>query len=330
MIFGALLFAASATVIAIAGWGLVAAADVIAERTRLGRAFLGMILIATVTSLPELSTGISAVTLANSPDIAVGAVVGSCVFNLFLFVLADLLAGRVAFYGRLRSSHNLTGAFGIVLLGLLAISVLAPDTARWSVGHVGVYSIMLAAFYLGAARLLYVVDVKLAPDVEQARTEPRMSLAAAFVRCVAASVVVVIAGAVLAVSGDSLATALELSDTFVGTLLVAAATSLPELVTMWAAVRLGTYDLAAGNLLGSNLFNMMLIVIYDAAYLKGPLLTSVSDSIAAPAVIAMVMTAVVVAAQNYVRRTKPHVVDLWAGICLAGLYLLNAWLLLQS
>lgn len=330
MLGPALIFLACAAAIGAAGWALVAATDVIAERSGIGRAFLGMILVATVTSLPELSTGIGAVTLAGSPDIAVGAVVGSCVFNLLLFAVADVVSGRVAFFGRLRSSHNLTAAFGVVLLGMLALAVLAPATARVAIGHVGLYSALLAAFYFGGARLLYAVDVALAPDTEQAAGQPQMSMRTAIIRCVIASAVVIVAGAFLAISSDMLATRLQLTDTFVGVLLVAAATSIPELVTVWAAVRLQSLDLAAGNLLGSNLFNMVLIVIYDAAYLDGPLLASTSATLAAPAVIAMAMTAVIVAALNYVRRSEPHAVDIWAGACLISLYLFNAWLLFQA
>lgn len=330
MLGSAFLFAISAAAIGAAGWMLVAAADVIADRSRLGRAFVGMILVATVTSLPELATGVSAVTLAGSPDIAVGAVVGSCVFNLLLFAFADLASRDVAFYGRLSSSHNLTAAFGIVLLGLLALSLLAPETARLGLGHVGLYSVLLAAFYLGGARLLYAVDVNLAPDVEAAPVEAKMSMRAAIARCIAAAIVVIGAGALLAVSSEHLARELELSQSFVGVLLVAAATSLPELVTVWAAVRLNSFDLAAGNLLGSNLFNMVLLVFYDLVYFKGPLLASASDTLAAPAVVAIVMTAVIIAALNYVRRTRPGPVDIWAGASLITLYLFNAWLLFQA
>jgi cation:H+ antiporter len=326
MILSVAVFLGCAVVIGVAGWVLVAAADVVAERTKLERAFLGMVLVATVTSLPELSTGLGAVTLAGSPDIAVGAVVGSCVFNLLLFVLADAASGRVAFYGQLRTSHNLTAAFGIVQLGLLAVAMLAPDAARIMIGPVGLYSVLLAALYFGSARLLYAVGVSTAPEVEEAPARSAMSLRGAITRCVISGVAVILAGAVLAVSADRIAEAARLSDSLVGLLLVAAVTSLPELVTVLAAVRLKAYDLAAGNLLGSNVFNMVLLVVYDAAWLDGSLLSSASDTIAESAVLAIVMTAVIVAALNFVRRTRRQVVDYWAGAALVALYLFNAWL----
>jgi len=139
-----------------------------------------------------------------------------------------------------------------------------------------------------------------------------------------------VAGAFLAISADAIAEAAGLSDSFVGVLPVATATSLPELVTVLAALRIGAYDLVAGNLLGSNLFNMVVLAVDDLAYREGPLLATASNILAAPAVIAMIMTAVVIAALNYVRRAKPGPIDLWAGASLVALYLLNAWLLFRA
>jgi cation:H+ antiporter len=324
------VFVLCAVVITGAGWVLVGAAEVIAERTKLGRAFLGMILLATITSLPELSTGISAVAVVGSPDIAVGDVVGSCVFNLLLFALADAVSPRVAFYGKLSHTHNLTASFGVILIGLLVLAILAPETACLSVGHVGIYSVLLAALYLGAARLLYAVNLRAVPASEEPGTQPRISLLAAVIRCVGAAAAVTIAGSLLAVSADRITTESGLSASFVGAQFVAAATSLPEVVTTLAAVRLRAFDLAAGNLLGSNLFNMVILVVDDIAYLDGPLLASTSDTLATPAIIAIVMTAVIMSAINFVKRIKPHPVDAGAGVSLAVLYLLNAWLLYDA
>jgi len=187
----------------------------------------------------------------------------------------------------------------------------------------------LGAFYLGSARLLYLVDVRVKREGAR-EAEPRMSMRAALIRCAGASVVIVAGGIALALSADALATRAGLTDTFVGVLLLAAATSLPEMIIVLSAVRMRSYDLAAGNLLGANLVNGMLIAVYDLAYLDGPILASVSDLIAAPAVVAMIMTAVIITALNYVRRSAPGPVDIWAGLSLVSLYLFNAWLLFQA
>jgi cation:H+ antiporter len=260
----------------------------------------------------------------------VGDVVGSCVFNLLLFAVADMICPGVAFYSRLSPAHNLTAAFSTLLLGILVLAILVPETARFSIGHVGVYSLVLAALYFGAARLLYAVNVSPTRASEEKTLGPAISLRSAVVRCVAAASAIMVAGIFLALSASRIAEEAGLTESFVGALLVAAATSMPELATTLAAVRLGAFDLAAGNLLGSNLFNMLILVIDDVAYFDGPLLASASNVLAIPAVVAIIMTTVVIAALNYVKRTKPHGVDVWAGVSLSALYALNAWVLFSN
>ena len=83
------------------GWGgfkLSRYGDVIAEKTGMGGTSVGLVLMASVTSLPELVTGISAVSIANAPDIAVGDVLGSCVFNLLIIVVLDILYRKQSVY----------------------------------------------------------------------------------------------------------------------------------------------------------------------------------------------------------------------------------------
>ena len=86
--------------------------DVIAEKTGLGRAWIGAILIAGVTSLPELASGVSAVAWLNAPNLAAGAVLGSCLFNLALIAMIDLAyqPGRVL--AKAQEVHILSGGLG--------------------------------------------------------------------------------------------------------------------------------------------------------------------------------------------------------------------------
>lgn len=115
---------ACAILIAIAGTKLSRYADVIADKTGLSGNWIGLILLATVTSLPGLATGISAVTIAGAPNIAVGDVLGSCVFNLAILVLLDFLHRGDSVYSRANQGHILSAGFGIVLLGFVAMNLL--------------------------------------------------------------------------------------------------------------------------------------------------------------------------------------------------------------
>lgn len=127
LVWGKLFVAIS--VIAVAGSALSRYGDLIARRTRLSGSWIGLLLLSTATSLPELFTGVSAVAFANTPNIAVGNVFGSCIFNLAILVILDALNRDDSVFGEMDESHLLTAAFGIILLGFAAAGLLvAPGS----------------------------------------------------------------------------------------------------------------------------------------------------------------------------------------------------------
>jgi cation:H+ antiporter len=98
--------------------------DIIAEKTGLGRTWVGFIMLASITSLPELITGISAVTISNVPDIAVGAVLGSCVFNILIYAALDITYRREPLSTRAHQGNTLSAGLGILLLSFVAFSLV--------------------------------------------------------------------------------------------------------------------------------------------------------------------------------------------------------------
>jgi cation:H+ antiporter len=123
---------------------------------------------------------------------------------------------------------------------------------------------------------------------------------------------------------DGLATALGLSRTFVGTVLMAIVTTLPEMAVTLGALRLGALDMAIGNLLGSNLFNVMIIAVDDLFYLRGPLLEDAAPVHAGTAITALVMTGLVIV--GLVMRPQGRVLRItsWVSVSLMAAYLINA------
>ena len=116
-------FIALAVIIFFSGSKLLKYGDIIAEKTGLGRTWIGVILMASVTSLPELITGISSVTLFDLPNITVGDILGSCMFNILIITLLDALAGSVPISTKVHEGHVLSASFGILLLGLVGITI---------------------------------------------------------------------------------------------------------------------------------------------------------------------------------------------------------------
>jgi cation:H+ antiporter len=143
-------------VIGYAGYYLSRYGDIIAEKSGISASWIGLILLSTATSLPELVTGITAVTFANAPDIAVGDALGSTVFNLTILVLLDALYKRETFYSRAAQGHILSASLGTLLIAFAGFSILM-DHAGMSPSylHIGSYTPLIVMVYLVSMRAVY-------------------------------------------------------------------------------------------------------------------------------------------------------------------------------
>ena len=313
--------------IGVAGVKLSRYGDIIAEKSGMSRGWVGLILLATVTSLPELVTGLSAVTVARAPDIAVGDILGSCVFNLLIIVLLDFMYRKESVYTRARQGNVVAAGYGIALIGFTGFNLLLYQAEAMPVFfHVGFYTPVILLLYLLAMRSLYLYEQTQLSDYVEDRVEryPDMTLKQAVRGYVLAAIAVVAAGIWLPFIAKDLATVMAWEQSFVGTLFVAAITSAPEVVVTVAALRLGAIDLAIGNLFGSNLFNIAILAIDDLAYLPGPLLADVSLTHATSAFSAMMMSGLAVV--GLVLRPASRVLRTvsWISLLLLVVYLLNA------
>lgn len=320
-------FAVCLLLIGVAGVHLTRYGDAIADKTGLGGSWVGLVLLATVTSLPELANGVSSVTLADVPDIAVGNLLGACVFNLLIFMLIDVLQRGDSMYCRVSPGHLLSAAFGVLLLGFVALAILlAHDGANWAIGHVGAYAAVIVLIYAAGVRTIFRYERRGVAQFASSEPDrfPHLSLRAVVLRYAAAGLVVVAAGIWLPFVGAGLAQEMGWSEGFVGTVLVALVTTLPELVVTLAAVRLGALDMAVANLFGSNLFNVLVIAIDDVLYAPGPLLGVVAETHAVSALAAVMMSAVAVIGLFFRARTRVLRRVGWASLALVAIYLLNA------
>jgi cation:H+ antiporter len=321
---------ACVAVIGVAGVRLSRYGDIIAEKSGFSRGWVGLILLATVTSLPELVTGLSSVTVAQVPDIAVGDIMGSCVFNLLIIVVLDFMYRKESVYTRARLGNVLSAGYGIALIGFAGFNILLyRDGMVPSIGHVGLYSPVIVLLYLLAMRSLYRYEQAQVSEYVEDRLElhPEMSLKQAIQGYVMASVAVVAAGIWLPFIAKDLAAAMAWEQSFVGTLFVAAVTSAPEVVVTVAALRMGAVDLAIGNLFGSNLFNIAILAIDDLVYLKGPLLADVSLTHATSAFSAMMMSGLAVVGLVLRPTSRVFRTVSWISLLLLVIYLLNLWFL---
>jgi len=322
-----LQFALCALLVARAGYALCVSADRIAQATGLTGGWIGLALLATVTSLPELASGISAVAIVDAPNLAVGNALGACVFNLLFLVVIDVLQRQQPIYHRASAAHLLSAAFGVVMLGFVAMSLVLAGRAP-ALLHLGLYSPVLLALYLLALRSVFAHE----RDMKRAMKLPDMAVASGpplqprrdWLQFAMAAAVVLAAGTWLPTLGDEMARAMGWSRSFVGTLFMAFVTTLPEIAVTLSALRLGALDMAFGNLLGSNLFNVLILAVDDAFYRRGPLLADAAPVHAGTAVAAIVMSGLVMI--GLVMRPQGRALRMlsWVSVGLLATYLLNA------
>lgn len=286
-------FMGCAVVIILSGAKLTTYGDKISELTGWGNAWVGLILIASVTSLPELMTGIGSVTLVHEPDLAAGNVFGSCVFNLFILSLIDARI-KHPITSLVKTSHLYAGLFGIILIAVSGLAIML-DEVTLALLWISPFSILLILVYLAAIWGMFQFTQSEKENHPHANTDSQHTkgeLKKAVFAYSANALVVIGAALFLPYFGEQLAHLSGLSNTFFGTLFLAAATSLPELVVSYAAIRMGAFDLLVGNLLGSNVFNIFILALTDIFYTRGSLFADIKADHLDSVMVVIIMTAV--------------------------------------
>ncbi|MDX8046436.1 sodium:calcium antiporter [Gracilibacillus sp. S3-1-1] len=275
-----ILFFTAAIIVIVAAIQLNKYGDVINQKSSMSGAMVGTFLIGGATSLPELTTSLTAVYIDN-PDIAVGNMLGSNVFNVLILMSFDLIYSRKRVFNKIQERAHLPVAnTGFVMTVLLVFAIFLDNSPSYF--NIGIEMYMLIILYLFVVR-------KLDNEEEEIEVNSNYTLGQGITRFVLAAAVVFIAGSTLTITGDAIAEQTGMNASFVGSFLIAASTSLPELVTVLAAFQMARYSLAIGSILGSNLFNLQLLVITDIFYQKGPILSMTSISNAMTAMLGLMM-----------------------------------------
>ncbi len=314
------ILVASGGVLVLAGGALARAADAIAEATGIGRVWVGTVLLAGATSLPELTTDIAAVRLG-APDLAVGDLFGSTMANMLILAMLDLWPPRRQILRHATFDHALAGCLAIGMTVVAAMFIVAPT--RFTILGIGPGSIVLVVMYLAGTRAIYRQGIR-TPEVRPAKAPradgppaeapltdgspaeapltdalPATTATRAILRFVVLAVVILAVAPPFAWSAHRLAEISGLGSTFVGTVLVGLSTSLPELVASLAAIRMGAFDLAVGNLFGSNGFNMIVFFALDIAQPGGSVFNAIESTHVISALLGVLLMSVGLAAIVY-------------------------------
>jgi cation:H+ antiporter len=287
-----IVFLVSAAVLVAAAIYLSKNADVIAKRTGLGGAFVGTLLLASATSLPELLTAVNSIN-QGEPNLSGGTFFGSAMFNMALIGVLDLFYRQGRLLHRVAISHALTA--GVVMLLLATAVFFIQADLDVQLGIIGGETLVIFAFYLMGAYLIQqnsrLVDIE--TEISHTDTSrPLPLLGNAIVKFALAAGVLIFVVPVLVTSSIEIAEITGLTTGFVGTALLAFVTSLPEVVATFSALRFKAYDMALGNLFGANLFNMFALGIADLFYTQGSVFAALDPSLGFAGILALMMTAI--------------------------------------
>lgn len=264
-----IVFLASAVFVVYLGTYLAKYGDALATLTGWGRLFVGSILVALATSLPEVSNNITAVRIDN-PQLALGDVLGSNMINMLTLGMVALLFGGRRFLQRVAPEQIYLILLASLLTALAVLfSLFKTGVQVW---QVGLSSIIVLIVYLIGMWIVY--NRRPSDDHGDEDDDAGITLRRAWIMFILVSVGVIISGILLAQSVDRIAHVTGVSSGVLGILAVALVTSMPEISATIAAARLGAADLGFAGVYGSCVFNITILAYADFFYRKGVVINS--------------------------------------------------------
>jgi len=288
-------FLICALIIFFAGSKLTKYGDAIGEKTGLCRAWVGIAILAVVTSLPELANSISAVTITKIPDLAVGDLLGACMINVLTLALLDLflwIRKKESIFIK-AEANNLTIAFyAIILLALTAFSI---DTIKnyfdFNLFNVSIFTVLIFLGYILVQKKLY--GQRKEVETQELKNYEHISMTKILFNFFALAMVVIAAGSWLPILGNEIVATMGWGHTFVAVLFLGLATTLPEATVSITALRLNQVGMSVGNLIGSNVFNLSILFWADLFYRQGSLLGACSYNMLYAAISGLILMAIV-------------------------------------
>ncbi|MBI4202061.1 MAG: hypothetical protein HY532_02950 [Chloroflexi bacterium] len=303
---------------------LANACDVIAVRSGWGRLWVGTLLLAGASSLPELVASVTAVRIG-APELAVGNIFGANMLNVSNLAIVVALIGGRGVYQRISPHQGHLLGLALAMTGVAAFFAAVQFNVRFA--YVSPAGLVLLGVYIVGSHYLYKVSSGAraqAPEAEEESSTGR-SLGWGIGAFLAAAAGIFLAAPLLAASADRIAGFTGLSSGFMGVLFVAIVTTLPELTATITAMRLGAYDLAVSGMYGTNAFNVAALGVADFFSKEGSLFGNLGQSELLAGVIAVVLMAMALV-QLRQRRPVAHIgllrpnTSSVVGLYLIGLY----------
>lgn len=351
-----IIFAIAGVAVYSAGTKLTKVADSFSEETGIGRAFVGLLLLGGITSLPEVATTITA-SLEGNAGMAVSNILGGVSMQVTILAVVD-------FWQRKTPLSNSSSTVSVIIQGGILVSLLAIAGAfmlipSFSIFHIGLSSLFILCTFLFSIYIVHKFNeqhwfsyqrnstdsLKQSIDAlnkymevndEKTRRSDQTGniTVAAFLRrsgiqLAVLSLIILAAGYFVVKTSEAIAEETGIGKNFAGLVLVAITTSLPEISTTIGAVRLKRYDMAFSNIFGTNLFDVSLIFLADLFYLDGAVFDALDQFALIAVFLCILLTSIYLI--GILSKSKKQVLGVgYDSLCILVTYLLGILVLFYT
>lgn len=227
-------------------------ADLLNKTTNISGVFIGGILLAGITSLPELVTCLSSIFL-NNPYLAIGDILGSNFFNIAMMCFFDILFIKTMFYNYTKNRYYLI--YVLLILNYLIMYLFMGGTFNLEIFNIGLPSFIIIITYIFYLKNAKEEETKKEVITTQEHVLLKFFLVGLFM--VIVSILLTLVVNLIAGKNPNVASS------FIGAILLGITTSMPEVITFIALIKMKSFDLALSDIIGSNLFNLLILAIGD-------------------------------------------------------------------
>lgn len=242
--------------------------DLLDKNTKLSGAFIGGVLLSAVTSLPELLTSLSSTVWLKNPGLSLGNILGSNLFNMTIIAMLIILWTSNFKKSNISKSHSYTAWVTLAIYVAVALNML--NIVNFEVVTISITSIIILVLYTLGVKTMSNDDGGTADEFkDETAVTTSLSLKQIIIRFILVSIGLVISSILITYVTDIIAARLNLGASLAGALLLGIATSLPELTSCVSLVKIGNFNVSVGNIVGSNLFNFLIIFVSDVLFIGG-------------------------------------------------------------
>ncbi len=235
--------------------------DMLDKKTKISGAFIGGVMLAAVTSLPELFTALSSIFFVNEPEYVVGDLLGSIIFDLVCLLLETVIFIKSFKDAKLQKFHLINGFACLLMYGFAAYAFFAPQNMQVMLGDINLVSILIFALYI----ITLVIQPKESEeDEDEEKEEIKMSLSKIVFLFIISSILLIGSSIALTFLTKEIQKALPvLSGSVAGALLLGIGTSVPEIVSTAQLFKKKNFDAGYGNMIGSCTFDFAIFALAD-------------------------------------------------------------------